>query len=57
MEDLLTGMKDRLDHNIREQMRETARNLDTMAADDELVGRIAKVAAACVAAHHLQPHS
>ena len=50
MEDLLTGMKDRLDHNIREQMRETARNLDTMAADDELVGRIAKVAAACVAA-------
>ncbi|TMH55709.1 MAG: D-sedoheptulose 7-phosphate isomerase [Betaproteobacteria bacterium] len=38
-------MKDRLDHNIREQMRETARNLDTMAADDELVGRRACVEA------------
>ena len=49
MEDLLTDMKDRLDQSIREQIRETARNLDAMASDDQLVGQIASVAAACVA--------
>jgi D-sedoheptulose 7-phosphate isomerase len=50
MEDLLTGMRDRLDQTIREKLRETARNLDAMASDDELVGQITRVAAACVAA-------
>ena len=35
---------------IREQMRETARNLDAMAADDQLVALVAKVAATCVIA-------
>ena len=49
MEDLLTGMKDQIDQRIREQIRETARNLDAMASNDELVGQIASVAAACVA--------
>jgi D-sedoheptulose 7-phosphate isomerase len=36
--------------SIREQMRETARNLDLMASDDELIGLIAKVASTCVSA-------
>lgn len=35
---------------IRAQLRETASNLVTMAADDDLVARIDAVAAACVAA-------
>jgi D-sedoheptulose 7-phosphate isomerase len=35
---------------IRESMRETARNLDLMASDDELVARVAKVAETCVSA-------
>jgi D-sedoheptulose 7-phosphate isomerase len=50
MEDLLTDRKDRLVQSIRDQIRETARNLDAMASDDALVGQIANVAAACVAA-------
>jgi D-sedoheptulose 7-phosphate isomerase len=50
MEDLLTDRKDRLVQSIRDQIRETARNLDAMASDDELVGQIANVATACVAA-------
>ena len=41
---------DQLHQSIREQLRETARNLDLMASDDALVGEIAKVASACVAA-------
>ncbi len=49
MEDLLNDMKDRLDQSIREQIRDTARNLDAMASNDELIGQIASVAAACVA--------
>ncbi len=49
MEDLLTGME-RLGHGIREQLRETARNVDAMASDDALVHEIAKVATACVTA-------
>ena len=49
MEDLLTAMKDQIDQSIRDQIRETARNLDAMASDDALVGQIASVAAACVA--------
>jgi D-sedoheptulose 7-phosphate isomerase len=48
MEDLL--MNEQLDRSIREQLRDTARNLDVMASDDELVGHIARVASACVAA-------
>jgi D-sedoheptulose 7-phosphate isomerase len=44
------AMNDRLERSIREQILETARNLDAIAVDAELVGRIAKVAAACVAA-------
>ncbi len=43
-------LNDQLDPIIREQLRETARNLDRMASDDELVGQIAKVASACIAA-------
>ena len=43
-------MDDRMIQTVREQMRETARNLDAMASDDELVGRIVAIAAACVAA-------
>ena len=43
-------MTDQLHRSIREQLRETARNLDLMASDDALVGYIAKVASACVAA-------
>jgi D-sedoheptulose 7-phosphate isomerase len=43
-------MKDPLDHRIRDRIRETARNLDAMADDDELVALIASVATACVAA-------
>ena len=43
-------MNARPDQAIRDQLRETARNLDAMAADDELVGGIAKVATVCVAA-------
>jgi D-sedoheptulose 7-phosphate isomerase len=35
---------------IRDQMRETARNLDAMASDDKLVALVAQVAAACVTA-------
>ena len=50
MEDLLSGMKERVGASIREQLRETARNLEAMAGDDELIGRVAAVAAACVAA-------
>jgi D-sedoheptulose 7-phosphate isomerase len=42
-------MNARPDQGIREQLRETARNLDAMASDDELVGQIASVAEACVA--------
>jgi len=38
------------EQTIRERLRETARNLDVMAADSELVSLIAKVAAACVEA-------
>ena len=43
-------MKDSLTHGIREDFRETARKLDAMASDDELVGLIAKVASTCVSA-------
>ena len=43
-------LNDQLYRSIREQLRETARNLDLMASDDALVGEIAKVASACVAA-------
>jgi D-sedoheptulose 7-phosphate isomerase len=43
-------MHDLLKQSIRGQIRETARNLDAMAADDELVGQVATVALACVAA-------
>jgi len=43
-------LNDQLDPIIREQLRETARNLDRMASDDELVRQIAKVAGACIAA-------
>jgi len=43
-------MNDQLDRSIREQLRESARNLELMASDDALVGQIARVAAACVAA-------
>ena len=35
---------------IRERLRETARNLEFMAADDELVSMIATIAAACTKA-------
>jgi D-sedoheptulose 7-phosphate isomerase len=49
MEDPLMA-NDQLHQSIREQLRETARNLDLMASDDALVGEIAKVASACVAA-------
>ena len=41
-------MNARPDQGIRNQLRETARNLDAMASDDELVGQIASVVAACV---------
>jgi len=43
-------MKDPIRESIQTQIRETARNLEAMAADDDLVDRIARVAAACVAA-------
>ena len=43
-------MKDPIRERIHTQIRETARNLDAMAADDDLVDRIARVAAACVVA-------
>ena len=43
-------MTDRVNESIRAQIGETARNLDVMASDDELVELIAKVAAACVGA-------
>src|SRR5438128_5963773 len=43
-------MKDTSLQSIREQLRETARNLDIMASDDDLVGLIAKVASTCVSA-------
>src|SRR5205809_1265177 len=43
-------MKDTSLQSIREQMRETARNLDLMASDDDLVGLIAGVASTCVSA-------
>jgi len=38
------------EQTIRERLRETARNLDIMAADSELVALIARVAATCVEA-------
>jgi D-sedoheptulose 7-phosphate isomerase len=50
MEDLLSEMGGRVATTIREQMRETARNLDAMAADDALIGAILAVADASVAA-------
>lgn len=50
MEGQLTVTNDRLGQRIRDQIRETARNLDAMASDDELVDQIAKVAAVCVSA-------
>jgi D-sedoheptulose 7-phosphate isomerase len=50
MEDLLTAMNDQLDRSIREQLRDTSRNLDLMASDADLVGHIARAASACVAA-------
>ena len=43
-------MKDPIRERIHTQIRETARNLDVMAADDDLVDRIARVTAACVLA-------
>jgi D-sedoheptulose 7-phosphate isomerase len=49
MEDLLT-LKSRVAGAIREQMRETARNLDAMAADDALIGTLIAAADACVTA-------
>jgi len=47
MEDLLTGTPWQC---IADQLRETARNFDVMAADAELVGTIGTIAGACVAA-------
>lgn len=49
MEDLLT-LKSRVAGAIREKMRETARNLDAMAADDALIGTLIAAADACVTA-------
>jgi D-sedoheptulose 7-phosphate isomerase len=43
-------MEEPLMQSIRDQIRETARNLDLMASDDELVGMIGGVASACVTA-------
>jgi D-sedoheptulose 7-phosphate isomerase len=48
MEDLLT--RSRATSGVREQLRETAHNLEAMASDDALVGAVADVAAACVSA-------
>ena len=50
MENPLNDTRTPLDQSIRDQIRETARNFDAMASDDQLVGQIASVAAACVAA-------
>ena len=44
------GAEDTVSPEIRAQLREAARNLETMASNDELVSEIAKVADACVAA-------
>jgi D-sedoheptulose 7-phosphate isomerase len=43
-------MEEPLMQSIRDQLRETARNLDIMASDAELVGLIGRVTGACVAA-------
>ena len=43
-------MEDLLLQSIRDQLRETARNLDFMASDAELLGLIGRVTDACVAA-------
>jgi D-sedoheptulose 7-phosphate isomerase len=43
-------MEEPLIQSIRDQLRETARNLDIMASDAELVGLIGRVTDACVAA-------
>jgi D-sedoheptulose 7-phosphate isomerase len=43
-------MDDPLKQGIRDWLRETARNLDVMASDTELLGLIGTVAEACVAA-------
>ena len=43
-------MGDPLTQGIGDRLRETARNLDVMASDTELVGLIGRVAGACVAA-------
>ena len=43
-------MKDSLTQGIREQMRETARNLEAMASDDALVALVAEVATTCITA-------
>ncbi len=43
-------MEEPLLQGIRDQLRETARNLDIMASDAELVGLIGRVTGACVAA-------
>jgi len=49
MEDLLIA-KQRLGSSLREQLRETARHFEAMAGDDALVGEVAMVATACIAA-------
>ncbi|HEX7272425.1 MAG TPA: D-sedoheptulose 7-phosphate isomerase [Casimicrobiaceae bacterium] len=38
------------EETIRRQLSETARNLDAMAADQDLVSEVSRIAAACVAA-------
>ena len=43
-------MENLLSESIREQMRETARNLDAMIGDEGLLGTIEAVASACVTA-------
>ena len=42
-------MQDLLMQGIRDRLRETARNLDAMASDAELVAKIGTIAGACVA--------
>ena len=43
-------MENLLANSIRKEIKETADNLATMAADDDLLARIAKVVSVCVAA-------
>jgi D-sedoheptulose 7-phosphate isomerase len=50
MEDLLSEAVRRFAGGVREQLLETARNLETVASDADLVGAIGEIAAVCVTA-------